>query len=174
MVCVKKKCVQKVATSLDKINYYNLFRFLYWDNMQQSQAQSDECKMQMAFRLAKGAVSFREPPGQTKVMQILQVETLNLQGAITHEVCCLAAQWKQTLAPSCSVCQDRKESPIQPVRHNFAKPHQQKKRCLETEPSLKYSVVFKLQDAIMTEYFWLFPLCLLVIFNESFISVETK
>ena len=39
--------------------------------MQQSQAQSDECKMQMAFRLAKGAVSFREPPGQTKVMQMV-------------------------------------------------------------------------------------------------------
>ena len=31
------------------------------------------------------AVSFREPLGQTKVMQIRQ-------GAITHEVCCLAAQ----------------------------------------------------------------------------------
>jgi hypothetical protein len=30
--------------------------------------------------------------GQTKVMQIRQRETLNHQGAITHEVCCLAAQ----------------------------------------------------------------------------------
>ena len=39
-----------------------------------------------------GAVSFREPLGQTKVMQIRQGETLNHQGAITHEVCCLAAQ----------------------------------------------------------------------------------
>ena len=38
------------------------------------------------------AVSFREPLGQTKVMQIRQGETLNHQGAITHEVCCLAAQ----------------------------------------------------------------------------------
>ena len=39
-----------------------------------------------------GAVSFREPLGQMKVMQIRQGETLNHQGAITHEVCCLAAQ----------------------------------------------------------------------------------
>ena len=37
-----------------------------------------------------GAVSFREPLGQTKVIQILQGEILNHQGAITHEVCCLA------------------------------------------------------------------------------------
>ena len=40
-----------------------------------------------------GAVSFREPLGQTKVMQIRQGETLNHPGAITHEVCCLAAQY---------------------------------------------------------------------------------
>ena len=33
-----------------------------------------------------GAVSFRELLGQTKVMQIRQ-------GVITHEVCCLAAQY---------------------------------------------------------------------------------
>ena len=39
-----------------------------------------------------GAVSFREPLGQTKVMQSRQGETLNHQGAKTHEVCCLAAQ----------------------------------------------------------------------------------
>ena len=39
-----------------------------------------------------GAVSFREPLGQTKAMQIRQGETLNHQGAITHEVCFLAAQ----------------------------------------------------------------------------------
>ena len=39
-----------------------------------------------------GAGSFREPLGQTKVMQICQGETLNHQGVITHEVCCLAAQ----------------------------------------------------------------------------------
>jgi hypothetical protein len=39
-----------------------------------------------------GAGSNREPLGQTKVMQIRQRETLNHQGAITHEVCCLAAQ----------------------------------------------------------------------------------
>ena len=32
-----------------------------------------------------GAVSFREPLGQTKVMQIRQWETLNHQGAITHK-----------------------------------------------------------------------------------------
>ena len=30
--------------------------------------------------------------GQTKVMQICNRETLNHQGAITHEVCCLAVQ----------------------------------------------------------------------------------
>ena len=36
-----------------------------------------------------GAVSFREPLGQTKVMKIRRGETLNHQGAITHEVCCL-------------------------------------------------------------------------------------
>ena len=41
----------------------------------------------------EGNVSFREPLGQTKVMQIRQGETLNHQGAITHEVCCLAAQY---------------------------------------------------------------------------------
>ena len=40
-----------------------------------------------------GTVSFREPLGQTKVMQICQGETLNHQGAITHKVCCLAAQF---------------------------------------------------------------------------------
>ena len=34
------------------------------------------------------AVSFREPFGQTKVMQIHQGETLNHKGAVTHEVCC--------------------------------------------------------------------------------------
>ena len=34
-----------------------------------------------------GTGSFREPLGQTEVMQIRQ-------GKITHEVCCLAAQWK--------------------------------------------------------------------------------
>jgi hypothetical protein len=41
-----------------------------------------------------GAVSFREPLGQTKVMQIRQGETLNHWGLITHEVCCLAAQFR--------------------------------------------------------------------------------
>ena len=39
-----------------------------------------------------GAGSFREPLGQTKVMQIRQGETLNHQRAITHEFCCLSAQ----------------------------------------------------------------------------------
>ena len=39
-----------------------------------------------------GTVSFWEPLGQTKVLQIRQRETQNHQGAITHEVCCLAAQ----------------------------------------------------------------------------------
>ena len=39
-----------------------------------------------------GSVSFREPLGQTKVMQIRQGEMLNHQGAIALEVCCLAAQ----------------------------------------------------------------------------------
>ena len=46
-----------------------------------------------------GAVSFRESLGQTKVMQIRQGETLNHQGAITHEICCLAAQF---VTDSCS------------------------------------------------------------------------
>ena len=40
------------------------------------------------------AGSFREPLDQTKVMQIRQGETLNHQGAITHEVCYLAAQFR--------------------------------------------------------------------------------
>ena len=44
-----------------------------------------------------GAVSFRETFGETKVMQIRQGETLNYQGAITYEVCCLAAQWVNTV-----------------------------------------------------------------------------
>ena len=39
-----------------------------------------------------GPVSFREPLGQTKAMQISQGETLNHQRAITHDICCLAAQ----------------------------------------------------------------------------------
>ena len=42
-----------------------------------------------------GAVSFREPLGQTKVMQIRQGETLSHQGAIAHEACCLAAQFER-------------------------------------------------------------------------------
>ena len=42
-----------------------------------------------------GAGRFWEPLGQTKVMQIRQGETLNHQGAITHEVCCLAAQFRE-------------------------------------------------------------------------------
>ena len=40
-----------------------------------------------------GVVSFREPLGQTEVMQIRQ-------GAITHKVCCLAAQHP----PPCFFC----------------------------------------------------------------------
>ena len=40
-----------------------------------------------------GAVSFSKSFGQTKVMQIFQGETLNHQGAMTHEVCCLATQY---------------------------------------------------------------------------------
>ena len=39
-----------------------------------------------------GAGSFREPLSQTIVMQICQRETQIHQGAIIHEVCCLAAQ----------------------------------------------------------------------------------
>ena len=37
------------------------------------------------------AVSFREPLGQTKAMQICQGETLNHQGAIIHEIYCLTS-----------------------------------------------------------------------------------
>ena len=44
-----------------------------------------------------GAVSFREPLGQTEVTQIRQGETLHHQGAITYELCCLAAQWVNTV-----------------------------------------------------------------------------
>ena len=43
-----------------------------------------------------GTGSFWEPLGQMQVMQIRQGETLNHQGAITHEVCCLAAQIYET------------------------------------------------------------------------------
>ena len=42
-----------------------------------------------------GAGSFREPLGQTKVMQIHQGETLNHQGAMTQEVCCLLARYRK-------------------------------------------------------------------------------
>ena len=49
-------------------------------------------KCRWRFDRLDGAVSFREPLGQTKVMKIYQRETQNHQGAITHEVCCLAAQ----------------------------------------------------------------------------------
>ena len=52
-----------------------------------------DAKCRWCFDQLDGAVSFRESLGQTKVMQIRQGETLNHQGAITHEVCCLAAQW---------------------------------------------------------------------------------
>ena len=38
-------------------------------------------------------MSFWEPLGKMKVMQIRQRETQIHQGAITHEVCCLAAQY---------------------------------------------------------------------------------
>ena len=54
-----------------------------------------------------GAVSFKEPLGQTKVMQIRQGETLNHQGAITHEVCCLAAtQYHSRGHYQCTASQD--------------------------------------------------------------------
>ena len=42
-----------------------------------------------------GAVSFKEPLGQTKVMQIRQGETLSHQMAIIHEVCLSSAQLSQ-------------------------------------------------------------------------------
>ena len=51
-----------------------------------------DAKSRWQFDQLDGAVSFREPLGQTKVMQIHQGETLNHQGAITYEVCCLVAQ----------------------------------------------------------------------------------
>ena len=49
-----------------------------------------ECRWR--FDRRDGAGSFREPLGQTKVMQIRQRETQNHQGAITHEICCLLSQ----------------------------------------------------------------------------------
>ena len=42
-----------------------------------------------------GAVSFWELLGQSKLMRIHQRETQNHQGAITHEVCFLVAQFHQ-------------------------------------------------------------------------------
>ena len=45
-----------------------------------------------------GAVSFRELLGQTKVMQICKREKQNHQGAITNEVCCLAAKIQKKLS----------------------------------------------------------------------------
>ena len=44
------------------------------------------------FQCKKGFCCFLFHTGQTKVMQIRQGEMLNHQGAIAHEVCCLAAQ----------------------------------------------------------------------------------
>ena len=67
-----------------------------WDNKQQSQAQSDQCKIQMTFRLASWRCEFWELLGQSKLMQIHQRETQNHQGAITYEVCFLAAQFHKT------------------------------------------------------------------------------
>ena len=58
---------------------------------QQSQAQSDECSWR--FDWLDGSLSFREPLGQMKVMQIRQGDTKPPEGG-THEVCCLAAQLK--------------------------------------------------------------------------------
>ena len=42
--------------------------------------------------LLDGAGSFREPLGQTKMMQIRQRETQIHQRETTHKICCLAAQ----------------------------------------------------------------------------------
>jgi hypothetical protein len=44
-----------------------------------------------------GARSFWELLGQTKLIQIRQGETQNHQGAITHEVCCSAAQFTELI-----------------------------------------------------------------------------
>ena len=55
-----------------------------------------DAKYKWASDQLDGSVSFRETLGQTKVMQICQGETLNHQGVITHEVCCLAAQFQPT------------------------------------------------------------------------------
>ena len=52
-----------------------------------------DAKCRWRSNLLDGAVSFREPLGQTKMMQIRQGEALNHQGAVTHEVCCLEAQY---------------------------------------------------------------------------------
>ena len=55
-----------------------------------------DAKCRWRSNLLHGAGSFWEPLGQTKVMQICQGETQNFQGVITHEVCCLAAQFKES------------------------------------------------------------------------------
>ena len=55
-----------------------------------------DAKPRCRFDQLDGAVSFRESLDQAKVVLIRQGETLNYQGAITHEVCCLAAQLGKT------------------------------------------------------------------------------
>ena len=51
-----------------------------------------DAKFRWRSDLLDGILSFRGPLAQRKVMQIRQGETLNNQGTITLEVCCLAAQ----------------------------------------------------------------------------------
>jgi hypothetical protein len=57
-----------------------------------------DAKWRWRSNLLDGAVSFREPLGQTKLMQIRQGKHQTNQVAITHEVCCLAAQCQTKLA----------------------------------------------------------------------------
>ena len=76
---------KNMSTSVESILFIEII-----NNKARHILMDAKCR-QLSNRL-DGAVSFREPFGQTKVMQIRQGETLNHQGAITHEVCCLAAQ----------------------------------------------------------------------------------
>ena len=68
-------------------NWKNCMNFtkVYWDNEQQSQAQSDGCKYRWHSDQLDGTENSRELLCQTKVMQIRQGETLNHQ--TIKEIC---------------------------------------------------------------------------------------
>jgi hypothetical protein len=67
------------------------------DNKQQSQAQSDRCKMQMAFRSARWRWEFWGTAWSNKSDANPPEGDTNPPKGETHEVCCLASQFPDFL-----------------------------------------------------------------------------